>query len=187
MMVLTNVRTTFVCVGIIVIYYFLVKKDYKKIGYLVLGLAAIYIAYIYTPLFNTIIEKTYNALETGDVTNARFIIWSNSFELFKRSDLFHKVFGNGMQYLMDYNLRLIRMPIHAHNDFIDLFSGYGLISFVLYSYSLIKITKGKHWLGFLLAFGVLAWFNGVFSDCSFVISFISFRLFFERINVINSN
>lgn len=182
MMILTNVRSTLLCLLVIIAYYFIVRKSYKKFVVFIIGIISFYFVYKYTSLFTTVIEKTVNAAITGDVTNARFAIWTNSINLFKRSDILHKLFGNGMQKLMDYNLVHIRMQIHAHNEFIDILAAYGLVSFVIYIFFFQKFIKGEHRIGFFLAFFVLAWFNGIYSDCSFVIGLVSFRVLFENIN-----
>ena len=87
-----------------------------------------------------------------------------------------------MQGLMDYNLIHTRMQIHAHNEFIDILAAYGIVSFSIFVCLLKRIVRGKGAIGFLLAYGVLAWFNGIYSDCSFVIGLISLRLLFEHIN-----
>lgn len=182
LMVLTSVRSTLLCALVIILYYFIVKKDYKKILLFFAGCGIFFLVYTYTPLFKTVLEKTINAAGTGDVTNARFIIWEKSFDFFANSDFIHKLFGNGMQGLMDYNLIHTRMQIHAHNEFIDILAAYGIVSFSIFVCLLKRIVSGKGAIGFLLAYGVLAWFNGIYSECSFVIGLISFRLLFERIN-----
>ena len=183
LMLLTSVRTTALSLVVIIGYYFIAKRDWKKFVYLILGVVVVLLLLQYTSLFNTLIEKTNNAAETGDSTNARLVIWPSSFQLFANSDFIHKIFGNGMQALMEHNLRYVRMRIHAHNDFLDALSGYGLVSFVLYMFSFIKCSKGRGWLGFVLAYIVLAFFNGLYADCSFVISLISFRLLFDTLNI----
>lgn len=182
LMVLTSVRSTLLCALVITLYFFIKKRDYKKLLLPFAGCTLLFFLYTYTPLFNTVLEKTINAASTGDITNARFIIWEKSFNLFIESDWIHKLLGNGMQGLMDYNLIHTRMEIHAHNEFIDILAAYGIISFIVFICLLKRLVSGKGATGFLLAYGVLAWFNGIYSDCSFVIGLISFRILFEKIN-----
>lgn len=182
LIVLTNVRTTLLCLLCIILYYFITRKDYKKILLFILGLVILWWAYNYTPIFNTVIEKTMNAVSTGDITNARLIIWEKSISMFTNSDLIHKLLGNGMGNLMNYNLINTNMKIHAHNEFIDIITANGIVAFIVFIYLLNNLSSGSGKIGFLLAYGVLAWFNGIYGDCSFVMGLISFRLLFEKIN-----
>ena len=179
---LTTVRTVLLAAFVVIIYYFLVRKDYKKILYMFAGGVAFLILLRYTNLFSFVLEKTVNAINNGSITNYRSKIWESSLNFFLDGNLVEKVLGGGLSNLMKWNLTHVNMEIQAHNDVLTVLSAFGIVALVPYLFFVIKLSKGKGRFGFLFSLFVLITFNGLYSYCSFVLGIISFRCLFECIN-----
>ena len=167
---------------VIIAYYFLVRKDYKKILYMFAGGVAFLILLRYTNLFSFVLEKTVNAINNGSITNYRSKIWEASLNFFLDGNLVKKAMGGGLSNLMKWNLTHVYMEIQAHNDVLTVLSAFGIVALVPYLLFILKLSKGKGRVGFLLSLFVLITYNGLYSYCSFVLGLISFRCLFECIN-----
>lgn len=179
---LTTVRTVLLAALVIIAYYFLVRKDYKKILYMFAGGVVFLILLRYTNLFSFVLEKTVNAINNGSITNYRSKIWESSLNFFLDGNLVKKAMGGGLSNLMKWNLTHVYMEVQAHNDVLTVLSAFGIVALVPYVLFILKLSKGKGRVGFLLSLFVLITYNGLYSYCSFVLGLISFRCLFECIN-----
>ena len=177
--VLTNVRTVFVAILIAVGYIFFVRNGVKKFAYAIGIAVVVYLIFRFTPLFSFVIRKTMNAINNGSITNYRYEIWMSSLRHFLSQPLRNKLLGSGINSLMEWNVKNVRMYIQAHNDFLTVLDAFGLLSLGAYLWYLIKCSMGKGGVGFILFLLSLIFFNGMYSYCSFVIGLVAIRLFFD--------
>ena len=182
LLLFTTVRTVLLCIVVVVGYIFLKKNGYKKFGVAVLGVIGLLLAFRYTNIFNSVLEKTEYAISLGSVTNARSIIWESSWNYYLNGTVTQKLLGNGIEELMRWNHAFIRMHIQAHNDFLTVLAAFGLITLTVYLFYLVRFCKQKGGLGLLLALLVLIIYNGLYSYSALVIGLPSLKLVFETIN-----
>lgn len=182
LMLLTTVRTVLLCVLVAVSYIFLKKRGLRKFGIAIVGLIVLYLAFSYTNLFSSVLEKTQYAATLGSATSSRGLIWESSVNFYVTGSTREKLLGHGIQSLMRWNLSYIRMEIQAHNDLISVLAAFGLVSLAAYILFLLRFCRGKGGLGVLLCLLTLIWFNGLYSYASLVIGLPIIKLIFKTIN-----
>lgn len=129
---------------------------------------------IYLALFtnvltnNPIIQKTDNAISNGTISNGRELFSQYLMNYYMTSSLFQKFFGISITGIR--NLMYIQWgsQIHAHNDFINVLVGYGILGFIPFIYGLIKLCrKAPKYLYLILVLGLLAYYNGLYMYVGF--------------------
>ncbi len=162
---LTAVRTVLISLVVILLYVLYKICKSRKFNRLVLlmfiGCIAICAAYS-LGVFDSVIDKTNQAIFHSSITNGRGAIVEASMKALNKGNPFlNYIFGVGMDALMANNLSILGSGIHAHNDFIDVLVCYGVINFTVYIFSFLSFAK-KHTLWIFGSVGVLALFNGLF-------------------------
>ena len=169
LIVFTAVRTATVAIGILILFDFIsVNKINKKILYVIITVVLLAYLFINTNLLvnNPIINKTLEASKSGSITNGREIYREITMSYYiNDATIIEKIFGTGMSKLIDIIYKSIGVKIHAHNDYVNLLVGYGIIGFLLIFYLHIKIWteyKNKYAKVLLEIFiFVLCFYNGL--------------------------
>lgn len=185
LILLTAVRTTLLSLSIVIL--FILAKHLKKgsVKY-ILGFFILFTIFLIVSLQNgfldALIEKTKFAASGGDFTNGRLKILISSLQgLVKEPGQisFSKVLlGIGLGDLLVTNQMNLGVPIHAHNDFTDVFVCYGFVNLCIYFYAFISFCrKGFLWIIFCL--GILAFANGLYMYIDSIPLIIYARLLFE--------
>lgn len=185
LILLTAVRTTLLSLSIVIL--FILAKHLKKgsVKY-ILGFFILFTIFLIVSLQNgfldALIEKTKFAASGGDFTNGRLKILISSLQgLVKEPGQisFSKVLlGIGLGDLLVTNQMNLGVPIHAHNDFADVFVCYGFVNLCIYFYAFISFCrKGFLWIIFCL--GILAFANGLYMYIDSIPLIIYARLLFE--------
>lgn len=65
-------------------------------------------------------------------TSGRSIFWTYDMLTMIKNNPIHILFGNGVNYLFKINNAHLGNPLWAHNDFIQIFSDYGLLGLLIY-------------------------------------------------------
>lgn len=175
LIILTSVRSAILSEAILFLfvgYLFMSNKTIKKILlYLLVAIIGFVICYK-MGYFDSVLAKTNLSISNGGgLSNGRKNIFLNSLKTFENSKgniCTNLLFGCGLKNLLKNNQILLGYAIHAHNDFIDAFVCYGVISFGIYSILLIKCcTKYCKNIFMLVFLAVLAFYNGlyVYIDC----------------------
>ena len=113
------------------------------------------------------ISKTVEAAKVGDVSNGRDILTSYGLTYYsEQTTLSEKLFGITMKKLR----QVYWGGLHAHNDYVNILLGYGLISIIYVIYLLLKFIKGKNSIILLFIICILATFNGLFMYTEMVVS-----------------
>lgn len=170
---LTGVRTVVVALLIGLVIY-LVKKirSFGQFMLFVCGIAASLAMIVTFMSANPIVEKF--LLTDDDISSGRFTFWLIDIMAWVKLPLLHKLFGNSFLYLYKVNYLYFRLPIGAHNDFISMLVGTGVIGLTLYM--IILIVYGVHVrLEYIAIFVILAGLNGLFgySELVYVMPMLS--------------
>ena len=167
--VCTAVRSAVLATAVLIVCDFLsIRKISKKA--IILGVGFIVLVFLATNTDiltnNPLIEKTLYATEVGgSITNGRE--WYRQIALSyyaTKTTLLEKIFGVGISGVVEVIYSVLRVRIQAHNDYVNLLVGYGmvgLISFVICQLRLSKICKSKMNIILLQLFiFILAYYNG---------------------------
>ena len=115
---------------------------------------------------NPLIEKTLYATEVGgSITNGRELYRQIALAYYAiKTTLFEKIFGVGISGVVEAIYSVLRVKIQAHNDYVNLLVGYGivgLLSFMICQLGLSKTCKSKMNIVLLQLFiFILAYYNG---------------------------
>lgn len=129
--------------------------------------------------------KILNASTGSSFDNGRSGLRQMDIQLFKSSNLIHKLFGNGTDAVIQSHKGPYNDAIWSHNDFFQTLCGMGLIVFLFYCKQWISILwsmiKGRKWLGFLtvLACIIVAFYNGLYIHSRFVFVMPLLFLYFK--------
>lgn len=167
--VCTAVRSAVLATAVLIVCDFLsIRKISKKA--VVLSVAFIILVFLATNTDiltkNPLMEKTLYATEVGgSITNGRE--WYRQITLSyyaTRTTLLEKIFGVGIPGVVQAIYDVLRVRIHAHNDYVNLLVGYGMVGLVLFvicQLGLSKICKSKMNIILLQLFiFILAYYNG---------------------------
>lgn len=167
--VCTAVRSAVLATAVLIVCDFLsIRKISKKA--IILGVGFIVLIFLATNTDilteNPLIEKTLYATEVGgSITNGRE--WYRQIALAyyaTKTTLLEKIFGVGISGVVEAIYSVLRVRIQAHNDYVNLLVGYGivgLISFMICQLGLSKTCKSKMNIILLQLFiFILAYYNG---------------------------
>lgn len=167
--VCTAVRSAVLATAVLIVCDFLsIRKISKKA--IILGVGFIVLIFLATNTDiltnNPLIEKTLYATEVGgSITNGRE--WYRQIALScyaTKTTLLEKIFGVGISGVVEAIYSVLRVRIQAHNDYVNLLVGYGivgLLSFVICQLGLSKTCKSKMNVILLQLFiFILAYYNG---------------------------
>lgn len=142
----TATRSAFLAMAIVVFIDYCGYKDrQKKVAVMLLGIFALmYIAFFTDFLVtNPIVQKTIAAVrDTGTVSNGRSHFTDVAiFSYRHNTNLFQKILGMGIEGVRT-SLKadpLIKVAIHAHNDYVNVLCGYGIVGFIIMIVQQIKL------------------------------------------------
>lgn len=168
----TGVRSGVLALGIVILSdYFSIRNVSKKF---IIG-GGIICVLVYLALFtdilsnNPIMQKTNNAISRGTISNGREMFSNYLMNFYVNIfSLFQKLFGISITGIRELMYIRWGTNIHAHNDFINILMGYGIIGFVPFIYGLIRLCRqAPKYIYLLLVLGVLAYYNGLFMYVGF--------------------
>ena len=168
------------------IRYNLSNKLYRNLVYVIsLGIGIIAI------LKSNMVNKfTFVMLgnNTNDIlsafTSGRIDFWKENFLFYLSGNLFELLFGTSFSEVYKINLQTVHLDIWAHNDFVHLINGGGLIGVSLYAYILCSvINRIKKYINNKVLYMIILMYmflpmvlNGFFTYQHFVYSFMFFYL-----------
>ncbi|MCI8550435.1 MAG: hypothetical protein HFI68_07600 [Lachnospiraceae bacterium] len=192
----TGARVFLIPLGIILVYC--VRADTNKkavrIGIYFVGFLLAVALFIKTGMINKfiyVIEDPFGQSSSffESFTSGRSKFWWVDLKDYFNSDLLCMITGHGFDYIYQLNLRSVGMEIWAHNDFINILVGAGIIGLSVYLGILYrgykKILKSESGMvKFLLVIYVLfpAFFNGFYIYYHFLNSFIIFLVGIQYVN-----
>lgn len=165
----TAVRSAVLATAVLIVCDFLsIRKISKKV--VILGAAFLIFVFLATNTDiltkNPLIEKTLYATEVaGSITNGRELYRQIALSYYAtKTDVLEKILGVGITGVVEAIYSAIRVRIQAHNDYVNLLVGYGLvglIAFVACQFELSKTCKNKMNAILLQLFVfILAYYNG---------------------------
>lgn len=185
--VFTAVRTGFLALLILLaVEYLSVKGVGKKIIiFFFIGLAFVFLIFN-TDLFlnNPIVQKTIYAMKAGSITNGRETYREVAMNYYiNNCNTTEKIFGVGIKGVIDAIYSVLRVRIHAHNDYVNILVGYGVLGFIIMIYCQLKLCKISKSIWNILLFQAfvfaLAYFNGFAMYIMITASFPIIICFFE--------
>lgn len=166
---LTGARTSAVIsLGILFIFLIAFLKFTKKIVYIILAVILIILILAFFRIIELtnipLIEKCINVLNNpSGILNGRNYIWSNmSNYIIEHFKLINYLFGVGLAQSMNINYMYIQQQLWAHNDFIEIFIGTGIVGisvFLRILYTYVKSNR-EYFMFFLIL--IVMFFNGIF-------------------------
>jgi len=129
----------------------------------------------------TVLNNKYSKDILSAFTSGRSEFWIYDLKYFLKSNIYFKLFGNGVSFIFNVNHAAIGMNIYAHNDFINILLSYGYIGLTVYFLiifntikSFFKQEKIKKKLFILTLFGAYfscAFLNGFYVYLCTLLSF----------------
>lgn len=166
--------------------YLSIRGSSKKLSIAVVGLLILLYLGLFTDvlLHNPLVEKTLSAYSSGSITNGREIFSSYLMgHYINDTTAAEKIFGIGLTGIR----ALMRSAfggsgIHAHNDFVNILMGFGVLGFVPYLVAFIAFCRKSSKLLFSLSvLGMLAFYNGLYMYIEFTISMPIIIVFLKQI------
>ena len=110
----------------------------KRMYFMVIVIAAV--ALIGIVFLSPIKDKFINTASRTDIgidplaafTSGRSIFWTYDIKTMIQNNPMRILFGNGVNYLFNINYAYFGNPLWAHNDFIQIFSDYGMLGLIVY-------------------------------------------------------
>lgn len=190
----TGARTYIISALVIVYLYISNSKGSRKIKAFIYAVALALMVVVLSR--SNIIDKfkftsnidQYNRLDKlTQQTSGRATFWIIDLKGFLDNSLFAKIFGHGHGYTYYLNERYYHLKVWAHNDFIQVLVGGGLLTLYIYLSSLIKSIKSviynhkKMDKAMLLLYCIFpAVFNGFYNYSHYFLSFIVLCLLFDN-------
>lgn len=143
----TGARTFIIPIAILVFYY--IKHNIKNLNIKVFVYAIGVVGAIYMVQHSSMLDK-FNFVSSGGnmaanavdgFTSGRSLFWSVDLKAFVTGNIIHVLFGRGFDYIYGLNARMVNLEIWAHNDFIHLLLGGGLLAFGVYVYIIWRFFK----------------------------------------------
>jgi len=75
------------------------------------------------------------------LTSSRSVFWAADIKAFMHSDLLHKFFGNGYNFIYDINNGVVKALIWGHNDFIHIIVSNGIFGIVIYIMAFVDFLR----------------------------------------------
>lgn len=146
--ILTGTRSAFLALVFLILLDYVGYKGVRKklILFLICCGCIVYCA-VFTDILitNPITQKTIAALrDTGTVSNSREAFAATVLNAYiNDTSIVQKILGIGIEGVRNTlkNEPLVRVAIHAHNDFVNVLCGYGIVGFNILLICLIKIYK----------------------------------------------
>lgn len=191
----SGARTFLLPAGIYCVFIINTLFKRRKLRFFIYGVAAI--------LFTTVLLKS-NMLEKftfsgnadaadfwGGITSGRSVFWIVDLNAFKSFSIYEMIFGKSFSSVYSINYEHTRMFIWAHNDFIHILLGTGIIGLSLYVSKLINLFRyWSHFIGNKLELAlcilyiiVPASINGYFPYQHYVYSTMFFYMIFYKSNI----
>lgn len=165
----------FVGLAICLIMYYMVMPTKKAFWLFLIPASIIVLAVVFN---SSIMDRIISSLVVPEnafykdpivrFTSGRSLFWVADMQAYWEGSLFNKLFGFGYNYVYDVNEVTINGRIWAHNDFINILLGYGLIGLVCYLTVFRRMfhayTYGRgipKWLKFVVW---LVWFFNAFMN-----------------------
>lgn len=168
----TGVRSGFVALIILMLSDYLSVHSLSKKIFVGGGIVCIFLyLYLFTDVLNNnpIMQKTSDAISRGSASNGREQFTEYIMTYYTHlSSTFEKIFGIGITGIR--NLMDIRWgnAIHAHNDFVNVLVGYGIVGMIPFLRELVRFSRKAVKCFFpLLILGFLAYYNGLFMYVGF--------------------
>ena len=186
---------TYIVPAIIIIYLYLNKcRGQKKMKYLLyaFGLAIAFVILSKSSIMDKFrFTSTANEYVKVDVlaqqTSGRSAFWIIDIKGFLDGSLFAKIFGHGHGYTYYLNKTFYNLNVWAHNDFIQLLVGGGLLTLAVYikalwntAKSIVKNHKAIDRIMLVTYIVFPAIFNGFYNYSHFFLSFIVLGLMFDN-------
>lgn len=168
---------------IIVAYMYVYKIEKVSLKLVVLPIAMIIMGVLF--INSNIFERMINisTANSDAYTSGRTVFWLADIRAFMQSGIINKIFGHGFEYVQKINLKVTNMAIGAHNDYITLLLGVGILGCLIYILVLIRevkyIFKLKSFIKevMLLFFWVIPSFiNGFYGYQLLLYSYLFFKL-----------
>lgn len=137
----SSARVFLIPATIIIMYFYLYKINRLSVKLLVFPLVIIILGYllINSNVFTRIINVS--GTDSESYTSGRTVFWVEDMVAFLQSNFVNKIFGHGFEYIQIINLKLTNVAIGAHNDYITLLLGLGLLGTFLYIWVLFREIK----------------------------------------------
>ena len=182
----TGARTFLIPIFIILIlsYKYFIKEKTIRILILPITIFGVIILLSKTNIFlkfETTLTINNNRTLLSTFSNGRSDFWQLDFNAFKKYNIIHKLFGNGFDFVYNYNyINYYGSKIWAHNDFINTLLSSGILGILLYLKSIIdcnkkyyKNTKNKMLTILIFMYFIWVWvINGLFALQHFFYSYI---------------
>lgn len=180
------------------IFIYLIMRN-KKRFFITLSVSSVLFIMIVlnSPIKNKFID-TSNRTELGldplnAFTSGRSVFWKYDMQVLLKQPWYKIIFGNGNNYLFYLNDAKFKVPLWAHNDFLQLFSDYGILGELIYLFVVnlaIKSIMGKN-KSFLLRIIVylmwifIAFFNMFYTYFCMTLAFPFYLLVIKKDNYID--
>lgn len=188
---------TYIISAVIIIYLYVHDakeiKNYKHIVYPIIVVLCFIILSKSNIVDKINFSKTpdkYNKVDSlTQQTSGRSTFWIIDLKGFVNGDLFDKLFGHGHGYTYYLNKTYYNLNVWAHNDFIQLIVGGGIITLLLYLAELkklsIKVLKNKRMMLKIIFYTYYlfpAFFNGFYNYSHYFLSFVLIVCYYELIS-----
>ncbi|GEM_PF-5664440 len=90
--------------------------------------------------FTNVTESYYGGV-LATITSSRSVFWEADIKAFISSNNFHKLIGNGYNFIYDINFKSVNTYIWGHNDIIHILITNGLLGIGVYLYAFISFLK----------------------------------------------
>ena len=157
---LTGVRSIVVAIVIGFLIYLLKRiNSIMNLFWLIVGSGSFLLILVTFFSENPIVEKF--LVTNDDISSGRFRFWMIDIKAWLDLNFLNKIFGYSFIHLYRVNFNYFRLVIGAHNDFITMLVGMGLLGLMLYLMLLTGLAV-KLRLEYFVAFVILAGLNGLF-------------------------
>ncbi|WP_035765232.1 O-antigen ligase family protein [Butyrivibrio sp. NC2002] len=144
---MTGVRSAFLALIIVmVIDYCSIRKKIVKVGIAYISVGVLLFLSLLGKNISKIavIQKTITNIAEGSISNNRTRFWKVVFDYFvNNSGLIEKLLGIGIDGVRGalLNDSIVKVAIHAHNDYINILCGFGVIGLLVLIYYHFEFTK----------------------------------------------
>ncbi len=181
LIILTGVRSATLAMIVLLLYDYKKIRIEKKVILIVTVIITILVLALTTDVLvnNPFVQKQKSAMATEDVTNGRTNIWKEDIRYYlEDATVREKVLGIGIGGIREVNFQAFETAIQAHNDFLNILIGYGIVGLAYVIYILGKLMKSIS-LYFIIFVMILALTNG-FVMYSIIFSIAILCLFFNK-------
>ena len=183
----SSARIFLLTAGILLVYIYLYLIEDISLKTLILPIAILLMGNLF--MNSNVFERMINisGSNSNAYTSGRLEFWAADINAFLNSNIIHKIFGHGFEYVQIINKELTSVAIGAHNDYITLLLGLGLFGMLIYVSVLINEFKSTFMLKSIIKVAMLFvfWFvpsfiNGFYGYQLLLYSYIIFKLLVLR-------